>query len=78
MEQGHLAPLPGLGRELDRLAVVLEASGVPEVGAGQAPEAEGARGAGEAELLGERERPLGEPDRVLGPPLEGLDARPPR
>ena len=38
------------------------------------PVAEGARGTGKAELFGERERPVGDRDRVLGPPLEGIGA----
>ena len=78
VEQGDLAPLPGLGRELDRLTEVLQATGIPEVGAGHAAEAEGARGASEAELLGEVERPIGDADRVLGLSLGGARRRPPR
>ena len=77
MEQGDLAPLPGLGRERDRLAEVLEPSGVPERGAGHAPGSRGRAPGGAAELRGEIERPVGDADRLLGPPLEG-SAQPPR
>jgi hypothetical protein len=52
VEEGDLTSLPGLGRELDRLAEVLQAPWVPEFGAGHAPEAKGASGAGQAELKG--------------------------
>ena len=63
VEHRHLAPLPGLGRERNRLAHVLEPSGVAELAAGQPAEAERARRAAHAELLGERDRTLGVAER---------------
>ena len=74
MEIGHLAGLSGLGRELDRLAKVRQTPGVTEVRPSHAPVAERPCRAWQSELLGEFDRARGNPDRVLGPVLERLDA----
>lgn len=72
MEQGHFAPLPGLGGDRDGLAHVLQTSGVSEVAAGQTPVAQRPWRAVQAKLLREREDPLGVMDPGLGPSLKGL------
>ena len=57
-----LAALSGLGGEHDRLAHIVEPAGVTDVCARRAAVAERAGGAVKAELVCERERPLGEAD----------------
>ena len=64
VQDGGLAALALLERELERAAHVLESLPLAQVAAGEAAEAERARRLGQAELGGERERPLGGRDRL--------------
>ena len=75
MQQCDLAALAGLGGERDRLPEVVETATVAEVAAGDTAVAEGAGRAGQAELLGERERLLGIAEAGLGSSLQRLGAR---
>ena len=70
MEDGDLAALSGLDSERDRLPEVVEAAPVAEAAAGETAVAQCAGGTGQAELLGEGERPLGVTDARLVPSLQ--------
>ena len=74
MQERDFATLPRLGGERDRLPEVVEAALVAQLAAGQAAIAKGAGGLGEAELCGERERPLGIVDPGLVTALPRLGA----
>ena len=74
MHAARVAALPYLDSKVDRFAIVIESSRIPEVAARDAEVAEGPRGAWEAELVGQRERLLCVMHRGLAPSPESLGA----